>query len=193
MFYFLSAAPDAAKTASEGVQSLSIPGAPEWLNWILVVAVPIVTFFLAKWLHGKSKETKAMLADKKLSGKAHLELKLRDFVLERAAVFVERDIMNIAQELIGKPKEGQIHATKQKLKKLGEQLATEAKEYFKAHDVDIIKELGEAKIHQLIEWAANQVSPFPGKPTAKTMVEGGAELLLNNGVDWVKRHVTTHE
>lgn len=182
----------AAENGAAGFEG--IPGAPAWLNSLLIIVIPILVYFGGRYLHNKRLHVQAQLANENLTKKERLELRLKDFAYMRAESFVQKDFLNIANELIkGKQKkegeESLAARAKEQLKLLGERLQNEAESYFSEDDIDIVAELGEDRIKQIIEDAANRVSPFPGKNTVESLLGGGAEALLKKGSVWLKARV----
>lgn len=183
--------------AAETVPSIpKIEGAPEWLNNLLPILGTIITIIAGWWFKVQREKIKAELQNENLTRKEKLELRFKDFAMMRAMSFVERDFLEIANAIIKGKEKGDSESTmmsraKDQLKLLHGRLIEEAQAYFNNEDIDIVAELGEEKIDRIIEWAANKVSPFPGKPTVKALVEGGAERLVEKGSAWLRNQIVT--
>jgi hypothetical protein len=54
----------------------------------------------------------------------------------------------------------------------------------------LVETFGAQAIDDLIERAANAVSPFPGRDTAVALLKNGvADMLIDKGVDWMREKV----
>ncbi len=181
------------------VQPIEIPGAPWWANMLLtlvmVFVIPVVGWYLQKMLKAQIKNSEVRLENENLTRAERLEERFKRFALMRASGFVERDFFEIAEYTVDRLEKGddatQVGvAVKDKLTGLADRIKADAQAHFGREDIDIVEELGETKITQIIEWAANQVSPFPGKPTVESMLTGGADKLLKRGTAWVREYWT---
>jgi hypothetical protein len=184
-----------AQAAEAATIFQGIPGAPNWLNSLLVVVVPVISFFVVQYLRARQAEVAARLQNENLSRKERLELRLRNFLMLQTETFVEKDLFEIAAK-IKKDKSGtSVEAIAKKthaaFKMAHEKLLTSAENYFSAEDIDISAELGKDVVEKTIRWAADKTSPFPGKPTVSALLAGGAEMLLSKGVVWTKARVAS--
>jgi hypothetical protein len=185
-----------AQAAEAATTFQGIPGAPDWLNSLLVLVVPIISYFAVQHLRARRAEVEARLQNENLTRKERLELRLRNFLLMRAEAFLEKDMFEIAGRVAkakasGGASEPSIMAfVKEEFQTAHEKLDVAAKDYFTEDDVNIAEELGQDAIDAAIRWAVDKSSPFPGKPTVQTLVSGGAEMLLNKGAAWTKKHIT---
>ena len=85
-------------------------------------------------------------------------------------------------------------AIKQELKIWGTELKNDALDYFQKQGLDLIAILGDAYLDKLIRWAADRVSPFPGKETAAALLEDElSNRLIKWGVDYTRKHWLTVE
>jgi hypothetical protein len=183
----------ANEAAAAGFQG--IPGAPNWLNSILILAVPVIGFFVTQYINARKAETLARLQNENLSKKERLELRLKTFALMQAEAFVQKDMFQIASDVMKNKETGAkspaaiASSARDALKTAGERVMNDAIEYFNEDDIDIVSELGETNIKQAIRWAADAASPFPGKPTVEVLVNGGAEALVSMGSVRLKKLV----
>lgn len=183
--------------SADQVQPIEIPGAPWWANMLLTLVmafvIPVVGWYLQKMLKAQIKNSEAKLENENLTRAERLEERFKQFALMRAASFVERDFFELAKYTVKRLEKGDDAsevgaAVKNKLLGLADRIKSDAQEHFGREDIDIVEELGERKMAQIIEWAANQVSPFPGKPTVESMLTGGADKLLKRGTAWVREY-----
>lgn len=174
---------------------VQIPGVPAWLNVILPVIVgvlaPLITYYVKKYLEVRIEESRSRLANEELSKQERLEERFKNFALMRADAFVQRDFFRISRQVLedlenNRSLDDVKQRTHAELRDLGDRLKAEAREYFGAEDIDIFREIGERKIDGIVEWAANEVSPFPGIPTVEKLISGGAKDILEKGIERVK-------
>jgi hypothetical protein len=172
-------------------ETIAIQGAPDWVNAALALATPILLILAAWWFKLKREKILKEMENEDLTRRERLELRFKEFALMRAAAFVEKDLIALANSLLkgksnGEGEQSLSTRAKNGLYDLREKLIKEAIEYFSTDDVDILAELGEARLKDIIEWAANKVSPFPGKPTVEALLSGGAERLVADGAAFLK-------
>lgn len=118
-------------------------------------------------------------------------------LVSRAKTYIWRTVSNYNQkylpELCDAIARGQVNsvaAVQERLKGLGTMLLADAVAYFKTQDIDLIKEVGQDQIMSWIRSAVDELSPFQKYPTAKALVEGGAELAVKYGMDVAGRKFT---
>jgi hypothetical protein len=167
------------------IDAYLVPLLAKTLAGCLVTLTPfLVNFLLSK---GAALNTSAQkdVEDRR----KNLLDRLESFILIEAGNIVERQFPIIA----GQIKTGQITKPtqiRQKLGELGVNLKADAVGYFDEQDIDIVSEVGTTKINQLIEAAANKVSPFPGMTTSnKMLLVPVADALVNQGTAFVKQNI----
>lgn len=169
---------------------------PAWLEAAVMVLGVIITTFLVPWLRRKTEAAKAEAAERRAGATKHeLESKqdltdmLKLYALEAAADIAERRFPILAQKIVNKELQDAA-AIKAELYGWGKDLKQRIVDHFDLQGVNIVKALGSRYVEEIVEWAANKVSPFPGQETAKALLGqwGGkaAEWLLNRGVVWVR-------
>ncbi len=63
----------------------------------------------------------------------------------------------------------------------------EAQVYFDNQGIDLVKAVGDDALDNLIERAANEVSPFPGRDTAKELLKSKvSNMVVEKGVEWIR-------
>ncbi len=170
--------------------------APAWVNIVSTVLMVIVLPFVIRLLRAKEEEAKKKTEGQIIdSNKSLVEQKglilerLKAYLWGQAARFAERDIPMIAQRILN----GGLR-TKQEVKEelydLGQRLRFDAIGYFGRQGIDLIATIGDKALDELIDRAANAVSPFPGLDSAKTLLqENVSNLLVQRGVEWMKENV----
>lgn len=126
--------------------------------------------FLARYLNNQAQ----LLKDQ---DSTFIRGQLQQAALEVAAAIAERSYPRIAQMV----ESGEIKNAEEAKGALYE-LGGIAREELRAAYPDLVDRTGPSAIDLAIRSAADAVSPFPGKDTAKELLSGGAKLLLERGV-----------
>lgn len=197
MFSFLLQASNAAAEAAPATDS----GQAGWVTIVTAVVMGLITVFLLPWLRQQANKARAEAEKAKsestgaqLSNKDLLIAQAKAFALDFAASIAEKRFPALAQKIKDGALKANVDTLKEELRSWGAVLKDKIIEHFKEQGVDIVVALGDKYLDDLIEWAANKVSPFPGKDTAKALLtewDGKAlEFLATKGVEWVKNRVT---
>jgi len=167
---------------------------PLWAQVVYAVVTAIVAAFLIPYLNKKRLESTekitALAADSANSTAAAggiLLEQLKFFLHERAACIAEKEFPKLAAKVLsGELKT--VDQVKSLLRLYGTELKREAIEYFKKHQgLDLIRFIGDQQLDRLIEYAANRVSPFPGKESAvEFLKEDASNWLIDKGIAVVR-------
>jgi type II secretory pathway pseudopilin PulG len=164
----------------------AIPEGPFWLQVVVAVIGGLVTTFLIPYLRSKKKAAEAEAANQDLNAMGELVQQVKVLLIEEAGVIAEQRFPKIAMDVVKGEIKGPA-AIKAELKVWGEDLRDRAKRYFSERGIDVVGAIGDEYLDRLIRWAADQVSPFPGKATAVTLFEKEwSNKLVKYGVEWVK-------
>ena len=204
-----SAAEVAPAEAAPAVDTVSTEkaegGIPSWLQYLLALLSTAVTAFLVPFLKRKAQAAKAE-AERQSAATTESNINARGILMSRLKQFLYGTASAVAEkkfpELAAKVKSGQLKSSadiKTELRSWGGTLRSDAMAYFGNQGIDVIAAVGDDFLDKLIERAANKVSPFPGLPTAKTLLqENVSDWLIEHGVHWVRQkylnvngHVTT--
>lgn len=189
-FHCVIALADAAEKA--------VPGALGGLNWkeIIVSLVGLlITAFLVPYLKQQASAAKAAAekdvvdASKSLiEQKGALATRVKSYLWGSAAAIAEKEFPQLAEKIAANELKS-IKEVKEVLYGWGKVLKAEAITYFGKQGIDLVAAFGDQALDKLIERAANAVSPFPGRDTAKTLLqEKVSNMLIEKGVEWVKNH-----
>jgi len=157
-----------------------------WWTEIIVMLAGLAAVWLRKKINDytSAQITKAE-AEAEVAG---IDAKQR--LVARAKTYVWRCVENYNQkylpelcEAIARGQVKDITTVKERLKGLGTMLLNDVVVYFKGQDIDLIKEVGEDQIMSWIRSAVDEMSPFQKYPTAKALVEGGAEMAVKYGLN----------
>lgn len=180
------AAEAAAEVAPQSTGQMIIGG-------VVMILVMIITKFLVPFLkakekaaHAEAEKNMAEAGSADVASRGVLVNRLQEFLWGNAAAIAEKRFPVLAMDIVaGKFKS--LDAVKAELKLWGIQLKQSAKEYFSNQGIDIVAAIGDKFLDSLIERAANAVSPFPGKETAKELLtEKVSNMLIDKGVDFVR-------
>jgi len=169
-----------ATTTTAVTESTGLTG---WQLTVFTIISALVTAFLLPWLKqhaaAKKAEAKKLLAEtgnEKLTARRRLIVMAEDYLLGSCAAVAEKNF----PALVALIKEKGLNSTdiKYELKKWGMTVKAGTIAYFSAQGIYIVAEIGDAALDELIEIAANKVSPFPGKETATA-------LLQDHVTDWI--------
>lgn len=169
---------------------MPIPFDFDWRGLLAVGVVSfvgIVTRSLLAYLARKGIESLT-------SSQANVEGTKRS-IIDRIEAFLFIGAANIAEkrlpELAARVVKGDLKTqeqVKKELYKWGEELKAQAIAHFTDEKVDIVSVVGEQVLDQLLESAANKVSPLPGmKTSAAILMLPVAEALVRQGIEYVRR------
>lgn len=192
-----AAAPVTAPEASAADAEKKSDTIPGWLQAVISVIGLAVTAFLLPFLKRKTEAAKAEAKRQSAQATEH-DINARGILVSRLQEFLWGTAESIAEkkfpELAASVKNGDLNskeAIKKELHSWGGALRNDAMAYFGNQGVDVIAAVGDDFLDKLIERAANKVSPFPGKETAKELLQNYAtDWLIKYGVDWVRQKYT---
>lgn len=162
-------------------------GQPLWAQISYVVLMALVTMFLVPYLKRLAEKARADADASGQSAKDTLLNRLKQLALDQAAVIAERRFPDIAAKLLKKKMSAE--EVKAELRTWGQELKVSLVDYFKREGIDLVEVLGDKMLDDVIRWAADKTSPFPGKDTAVTLlVDDWSNKLVKFGVDWVRNH-----
>ena len=184
-----AAAPAVAPAAAATTNEL-----PAWLQALISVIGLAITAFLVPFLKRKAEAAKAEAKRQSAQATEH-DINSRGILVSRLKQFLWGSAEAMAEkkfpELAAKIKNGELNgkeAIKKELYGWGGTLRDDAMSYFGNQGVDVVAAVGDDFLDKLIERAANKVSPFPGKETAKVLLqEHASDWLIEHGVDWVRQ------
>lgn len=189
-------APEAAAEApaETAPKAESEKALPKWLQYLVGILGTLITMFLVPFLKRKAASAKAE-AEKNsaeatqahVNARGILVSRLQEFLWGSAEAIAEKKFPALAQKIAN----GDLNSAqgiKKELYGWGGDLRGDAIAYFNNQGVDIIAAVGDDFLDKLIERAANKVSPFPGRDTAKELLQAHAtDWLIAQGVEWVRR------
>ena len=172
---------------------------PQWLEIVLAGLGALLTYFLVPFLRRKGLAAKAegaaheaAAANSTISARGLLVSRLQEFLYGSAAAIAEKRFPQLAETI--KAKGLNKNEIKKQLRLWGGDLKQDAQVYFDNQGIDLVKAVGDDALDSLIERAANKVSPFPGRDTAKELLKSHiSDWLVNKGVDWVKMRYLRNE
>lgn len=184
-------AAEAPAAAAPEEKTDTIPG---WLQALISVIGLAITAFLVPFLKRKTEAAKAeakrqsaQATEHDINSRGILVTRLQEFLWGTASAIAEKKFPELAVKI----KSGQLNskeAVKKELYGWGGALRQDAMAYFGNQGVDVVAAVGDDFLDKLIERAANKVSPFPGKETAKELLQDHAtDWLIKHGVDWVRQ------
>ena len=155
-----------------------------------MVLTTIVLPFVAQYLRAKAKESETAAAVGEQDRKQRIVERVKGYIFRVAEQFTEKELPVIAQAIM----EGKLKTKDEiteRLRGLGVMLKSQAIEYFKTQDVDLLAEFGEAQLDSWIRSAADKLNPFVGQSTADALMRGGAQFIINFGVTKAKEAIFT--
>lgn len=176
-----------------------VPPTPDqpWYVQIVMVLVPLLlTTFVVPYLHKSTQaadEQVALLSSQKdltdMQKRQLLSERLKSFLLRTAENRVQLDFPDIAKQIVSKQLNS-VAAIKVELTKIGLEVKAEAITYFGNQGIDLVATVGDEALDGLIRWAADKVSPFPGKDTAVALLtDTVSNKLVDFGVNFFKDKV----
>jgi len=201
--FLLQASNTAANVATDAAPVVTdTQSGPAWLTALVGVIATVVTVFLVPWLRQKANAARAE-AESYKADSINTQISTKDMLADQAKQIGYSMAASLAEKrfpaLAAKVASGELKmdgpSIKKELYSWGAALKAQIIEHFDGQGINIVTALGDKYLDQLVEWAANKVSPFPGKDTAKALLtewDGKAiEWLATKGVDWVKKRTET--
>jgi len=170
----------------------------DWKVIVATVLSTLITAFLIPYLKNKASAARATASAQSIQAvgssiatREVLREELKAFMFDTAASISEKRFPDLARR-VAEGKLTNAKDIKDELKGWGENLKTDAVLAFKAGGIDLAAELGDVYLDSVVEWAANRVSPFPGKETAVALLqEKASDALIKYGVDYMRKHADT--
>lgn len=167
---------------------------PQWMEILIAVIGAAFTYVLIPYLKNKAAAAKAQaeLSNTEANG---AKLNLRDSLYQQVKLYVlmlaesaaEKEFPKLANKILaGELKDSE--SIKKYMREWGSFVKVETIAYFKAQGVDVVATFGESAIEAMVEWAANSTSPFQGKETAVELLNGGAKLVLEKGINKLREY-----
>lgn len=169
------------------------PDSPWWAQLVVTVLCVFVMPYLLKFLRAKTEESKkgaelaVIDANRSLiEQRGAIAERLKSYLWGTAAAIAEREFPKLCAAIIA-GKLTDPRDIKAQLRMWGDELRIQAVEYFRTQGIDLLQTFGAQAIDDLIERAANAVSPFPGRDTALALLrDNAAPLLVERGVEWMR-------
>jgi hypothetical protein len=172
-----------AQAATEVVES-----APAWTQIVYAVVTALIGAFVLPYLKRQSEKARAEAEAAGQDAKSKLLARLKEVALDEAYIIAQQRLPNIAGWVLAeKPTKDELKA---ELRSWGKELKDKLLAYFKESDgIDLMVVMGDKILDDIVRWAADKTSPFPGKETAVALLqEDWSNRLVNYGADWVKNH-----
>lgn len=182
----------ALAVAAEAAGDVLPEGTPWWANLVYALVTALVGMFAVPYMARKTQAAKAEAEKLRAEGlkdgiqaRHILVSDLKVFLLEFCSTKLERDLPRLLTKVAARKLDAD--AIKLELKAWGKEAKKEAITYFKTQGLDIVGMVGDAYLDKALRWAADRVSPFPGKETAVKLVEEKyTNWLTEKGVDYVR-------
>ena len=163
-------------------------GGEEVATWrkVLATIILVAGALLTKWFR-RSSLTKARAYEEQARNagqdtKQRIVARAKAYIWRRAAEIQEYELPDLAAAVVRKQISGE--ALKARLHTLGDRLVNDTVSYFERQDIDILAEFGREQIASWIRSAVDEISVFKKWPTAKVLVEGGAEAIMAVGMNY---------
>ena len=178
---------------AEEVASTALPtDAPWWAQLVYVAVTAIVGMFAVPYLARKAQAAKEERDKLRAEGLANgvqarhiLVADLKRFLFDYCSTILEKRLPKLLPLIVSSKMDAT--AIKDELRSWGAEAKDEAIDYFKMQGLDIVALVGDGYLDQAVRWAADRVSPFPGKETAvKLAEEKYTNWLVEKGVDYVR-------
>lgn len=178
--------------AAEATSSALPVDAPWWVQIVYAVVTALVGVVALPYLARKAQAAKQEVEKLRAEGLANgvqarhiLVADLKRFLIDYCSTLLEKRLPNILPKIVS----GQLSAAaiKDILHEWGAWAKAAAKTYFQEQGLDIVALIGDAYLDQAVRWAADRVSPFPGKETAVQLAETKyTNWIVEKGVDYVR-------
>lgn len=178
--------------AAEATSSALPVDAPWWVQIVYAIVTALVGAvalpYLARKAQAAKQEVEKLRAEGLVNGvqaRHILVADLKHFLIDYCSTLLEKRLPKLLPKIAAR----QLTAVeiKAELHEWGKEAKDAAKVYFQEQGLDIVALIGDAYLDQAVRWAADRVSPFPGKETAVQLVETKyTDWLVAKGVDYVR-------
>jgi hypothetical protein len=178
---------------AEEVASNPLPkDAPWWAQLVYAAVTALVGMFAVPYLARKAQAAKEERDKLRAEGLANgiqarhvLVSDLKRFLWDYCAILLEKRLPKLLPVILASKMDGT--AIKEELRTWGSDAKAAAIEYFQTQGLDIVALVGDAYLDKAVRWAADRVSPFPGKDTAVQLAEAKyTNWIVEKGVDYVR-------
>ncbi len=178
--------------AAEAPTSTLAAEAPWWAQLVYAVVTALVGMVALPYLARKAQAAKQEVEKLRAEGLANgvsarhlLVADLKRYLLDYCSTLLEKKLPQLLPVLAsGKYS---IADVKKELREWGQEAKDAAKVYFREQGLDIVALVGDTYLDQAVRWAADRISPFPGKETAVQLVEKKyTNWIIEKGVDYVR-------
>lgn len=168
----------------------TVTDAPLWAQIVYAVATCLVASFLLPYLRRLAEKARAEAEAAAQNSREKLIARLKEVAVDGAYVIAEERFPKIAAWILtNKGSKPSVEDVKSELKSWGNELKDRLVVYFRNEGIDIVKEVGDAMLDDVVRWAADKTSPFPGKETAVSLlIDDWTNRLVKYGTDWVRDH-----
>lgn len=165
----------------------------QWVKIVIAALGALVSYFLVPFLKRRAeaaeaarKMMEAQEVGENIKSRGILVKRLQEFLYGSAAAIAEKKFPLLAETIQTKGLDKS--AIKKELRSWGGDLKQDAQVYFDKQGLDITAAIGDEFLDKLIERAANAVSPFPGRDTAKALLqEKVTDMVIDKGVEFVRK------
>lgn len=159
-------------------------GSSSLRNTLAGLFVVVMTLAIKWWRSStvrRAESYEQQAKDMGQSAKQRVVSRVKGYLWRRAGEIQELELPELAAAVVsGRIKGDQV---KMRLKALGDRLMEETLVYFERQDIDILAEFGRDQLSSWIRSAVDDISVFKKWPTAKVLLEGGAEAIMAVGLD----------
>lgn len=178
--------------AEEATSSAIPKDAPWWAQLVYAAVTALVGMFAVPYLARKAQAAKEERDKLRAEGLANgvqarhiLVADLKRFLFDYCSTLLEKRLPKLLPLIVSSKMDS--IAIKEELRAWGQDARAAAVEYFETQGLDIVALVGDSFLDQAVRWAADRVSPFPGKETAVQLAEAKyTNWLIDKGVDYVR-------
>lgn len=162
-----------------------LEGQPLWTQIVYATVTALVAMFVLPYLKRLSEKARAEADSSNQGAKETLLFRVKAIAADLAANIAEQRFPVLAAKLA--TTRLSVVEIKAEMKTWGIDLRTKLVEYFKREGIDLLETVGDSMLDEVVRWAADKVSPFPGKDTAVTLLQDEwTNRLAKFGTDWVR-------
>lgn len=162
-----------------------LEGQPLWAQIVYATVTALVAMFVLPYLKRLSEKARAEADSSNQGAKETLLFRVKAIAADLAANIAEQRFPVLAAKLA--TTRLSVVEIKAEMKTWGIDLRTKLVEYFKREGIDLLETVGDSMLDEVVRWAADKVSPFPGKDTAVTLLQDEwTNRLAKFGTDWVR-------
>lgn len=165
----------------------ALADAPLWAQAVYAIVTVLIAGFLLPWLKSMAEQARSKANEQNQAAAITLRERIKAAAIEGAGVIAEQRLPALAERILAREQKYTKAEIKNEMRQWGADLKQQlVREFSDSDGINLIEVVGDAALDNIVRWAADSTSPFPGKETATTLlIDDWSNRLVKFGVSWV--------